>query len=148
MVPAFAGLPRDDARGLARYAAQALRAYAALARGDTGQALARFGALPDTSCHVCAVDRLTRAQLLAARGQDAAAAAILDDHRVGNQSTLQGGLWALERARVHERLGHRAQALEDYRFVAAVWRHADPELQPFVSEAGAALQRLGAEPRP
>jgi serine/threonine-protein kinase len=76
--PTLATLPRDDARGVARYVAQALRGYAALARGDSVQALARFAALPDTVCHVCALDRLTRAQLLAARGQDAAAAAILD----------------------------------------------------------------------
>jgi len=31
--------------------------------------------------------------------------------------------------------------------VAAVWMHADPELQPYVAEARAALARLAAEPR-
>ena len=146
--PTLATLPRDDARGVARYMAQALRGYAPLARGDTVQALARFAALPDTVCHVCALDRLTHAQLLAARGQDAAAATILDRHRFGNLSALQGGVWALERARVHERLGDRTQALEDYRFVADVWRHADPELLPLAAEARAALRRLAAEPKP
>ena len=147
-LPTTAGLSRNDARGLARYGAQALRAYAALARGDTVQALARFAALPDSVCDVCALNGLTHAQLLAARGRDADAAAILDHHRIGTLSALQGGLWALERARVHERLGNRTQALEDYRFVAEVWRHADPELLPLAAEARAALVRLAAEPKP
>ena len=56
-------------------------------------------------------------------------------------------LWRLERARVNERLGNLDKALPEYRFVADVWRHADPELQPYVEEAKAALKRLAAEPR-
>lgn len=56
-------------------------------------------------------------------------------------------LWRLERARVQERLGNRDKAITEYRFVADVWRHADPELQPYVEEAKAALKRLGGEPR-
>jgi len=54
-------------------------------------------------------------------------------------------LWYLERARVAERLGERARAMEAYQYVVVAWRRADPELQPYAAEARAALQRLGAE---
>ncbi len=147
-VPPFTMPTHAGAREVGRYAGQSLRGYLALARGDSNQALVRFQALPDTLCHTCAVDRLTTAQLLAGRGRYAEAAVMLAGHRVRSHGTLEGGFWALERARVNERLGERARALEDFRFVADVWRHADPELKPFVDEAHVALQRLGAEPLP
>jgi hypothetical protein len=50
-----------------------------------------------------------------------------------------------ERGRVHERLGNREVAADAYRFVADVWRNADPELQPFAQEAARGLARLNAE---
>jgi hypothetical protein len=56
-------------------------------------------------------------------------------------------LWTLERARVAERLGDREKAARDYQYVANVWRHADPELQPYVTEAREALTRVVGEPR-
>jgi serine/threonine-protein kinase len=144
----FAAPPDAEGRQMGRYHAQALRGYLDLARGDTARALTRFSALPDTVCHTCTLHRLTTAQLLAARGRHAEAAAILDRQRVRIHTSLQGGLWALERARVREQLGDPAGARDDYRFVADVWRHADPELLALVAEAKAGLQRLGAEPRP
>ena len=55
--------------------------------------------------------------------------------------------WALERARVAERLGERDGAIRGYQYVADVWRHADPELQPYVTEATQGLARLTSEPR-
>ena len=56
-------------------------------------------------------------------------------------------VWALERARVNDRLGNEEEAIEAYAFVADSWRNADPELQPVVEEARAALARLSGEPR-
>jgi len=56
-------------------------------------------------------------------------------------------LWVLERGRVNERLGNKEKAIVAFRYVTDVWRHADPELQPYVEEAKAALKRLAAEPR-
>jgi len=53
----------------------------------------------------------------------------------------------LERARAAERLGDREKAAHNYQYVTAVWRHADPELQPYVSEANAGLTRMTSEPR-
>ena len=55
--------------------------------------------------------------------------------------------FVLDRARLAERLGDRATAVKYYQFVVQAWLHADPELQPYVAEAHAALERLGREPR-
>ncbi len=131
-----------------RYSAAAARGYLALARGDTGEALDRFVALPDSLCPGCGYQRLASAQLLEARGREREAASLLDREIGPSPPSLNDPVWALERARVNERLGNRAKALASYSFVAAVWMHADPELQPYVAEARAALKRLSTEPRP
>jgi hypothetical protein len=39
-------------------------------------------------------------------------------------------------------MGDRRTAAKYYRFVAQAWLHADPELQPVVAEARAAITRL------
>jgi hypothetical protein len=51
----------------------------------------------------------------------------------------------LQGARAAERLGERRAAVRAYQFVADAWRHADPELQPYVAEARGALERLTQE---
>ncbi|TLY76333.1 MAG: hypothetical protein E6K43_02770 [Gammaproteobacteria bacterium] len=133
-----------------RYSAAAARGYLALARGDTSDALNTFLTLPDSLCPYCDDERLVTAQLLEARGRGPEAASRLEREikNIAGRSPLRESFWALERARVNERLGNRANALAGYSFVAAVWMHADPELQPYVAEARAALKRLSAEPRP
>jgi serine/threonine-protein kinase len=122
-------------------------AYRALARRDTTTALRLFTALPDTLCRECFLERLIVAQLLSARHRDHEAAQILEEplQPETEAETVGAVLWALERGRVNERLGNRDRALEAYSFVAAVWRHADPELQPIVEEARAGLRRLRGE---
>ena len=55
--------------------------------------------------------------------------------------------WLLQRGRVAERLNDRQQALRSFHTVAEVWLHADRELQPYVEEARAAIQRLSGEVR-
>ncbi len=128
------------------YQAGAARAFLALARGDSADALRQLAALPDTVCD-CLMHRVIAARLLEGEGRLAAAdsqlarahPAVLD---------LADGYWSLERGRVAERVERIAEAVRDYRYVAALWRHADPELQPYVQEARAALARLGAESRP
>jgi len=132
-----------------RYSAAAARGYLALARGDTSDALNTFLTLPDSLCPYCDDERLVTAQLLEARGRGPEAASRLEREikNIAGRSPLRESFWALERARVNERLGNRAKALAGYSFVAAVWIHADPELQPYVAEARAALARLAAEPR-
>ena len=54
-------------------------------------------------------------------------------------------MWTLLRARVAERLGRGTEAAQTYGWVAGIGRHADPELQPYVAEARAALARLTGE---
>jgi eukaryotic-like serine/threonine-protein kinase len=136
-------------RVVGRYAAGSAAAYLALARGDTATALARFLALPDDWCPSCYLDRLTTAQLLAARSRDAEAWAILRaDHVSATLAPFATTvLWVLLRGQVSERLGDRETALRSYGWVAGMWRHADPPLQPYVSEAREGLGRLSAEPR-
>ncbi len=127
---------------LRRYSAAAARAYLVLAQGDSAAALEAFAALPDSACGhglvSCRPPKLTEARLLVAAGQDQKAAAVLD--RWGELEPLA----LLERARIAERLGDRETALRCYRYVAAIWLHADPELQPYVREARTGLERLSA----
>jgi len=134
----------------ALYSAALAHAYLALARGDTAAALAGFLALPDSVCTFpsCILDRLTTVHLLLAAGRLNDAVAAMDRPLPGAFYWSSGdGLWHLERARVAERVGRRADAVREYAYVADAWRSADEELQPYVREARAALQRLSAEPR-
>ncbi len=155
-IQAFARVAADSTRaavlasrrGFWTYAAAATGPYLALARRDTLAALRGFAALPDSLCPACYLERYARGRLLAALGRNDEAAPLLDKELflpdVGRPS---GVLWALERGRVNERLGNRDKARDAFALVATVWRHADPELQPYVEEAKAALARLGSEPR-
>jgi serine/threonine-protein kinase len=126
-------------------------AYAALARGDSAKALTHLEAIPDTLCFVdfaseCFHLNLTLARLLAARGDDRRAGALLERWRWSAGANNGPSPWfvlaILERGRVADRLGERETAIESYRFVTEAWRRPDPELQPYVTEAREALARL------
>src|SRR2546426_4111098 len=80
-----------------------------------------------------------------ATGRDREAARVFDQ-QVTMPLTASSVWGTLERGRIAERLGDLATAARDYEFVVAVWRNADPELQPYVTEARVALQHLGATP--
>jgi hypothetical protein len=91
----------------------------------------------------CFYEKLTQARLASALGKDRRAADILDEWVVGELHVNPVGvLGTLERGRIAERLGQRDVAIKSYRFVADVWRHADPELQAYVTEAREMLKRL------
>jgi hypothetical protein len=79
--------------------------------------------------------------LLAATGRPREAAVILAERSTLLPSAIDV-LWALERARVAERLGDPATARRSYAVVADAWRDADADLSPVVDEARAALKRL------
>ncbi len=135
---------RGVERDIATYAHDAALAYLDLVRRDTAAAVRRLESLPDSLCAVCYFERLTLAQLLSARHEDEKAAKLLD--RSLTELTVPSHvLWALERARVAERMGNRAKASRDYQYVADAWRQADPQLQPYVTEAREALSRLAGE---
>jgi TolB-like protein len=126
-----------------RCLAGAASAYLVLARSDTADALRRFAALGDSIAYPMYV-RLTEAQLLAAQGREREAAVLLQPDYL-DEPVPREVFRYLVRARVAERLGQRDQAIPAYQLVASLWRNADPELQPFVAEARAALRRLSAE---
>jgi len=127
----------------------AARAHIALARRDTSAALEAYRPLTSsTTPWPYQGDRLIAARLLAGRGKVREAAEILNEAptqegEIGPR--LSDVLWYLERGRIAEQLGDTSRAIGAHRYVAAVWRHADAELQPFVAEARAAMERLSAE---
>jgi hypothetical protein len=123
----------------------AMNAYLSLARRDSAAALRGFESLGVNRCVLlCRAEPLVTARLLAARGRLAEADSILS-----RRWPIEGGLltvlYALERARVAERLGNRAGAIEQYSLVADAWAKADAELQPTVTEARQALARLRSD---
>jgi tetratricopeptide (TPR) repeat protein len=116
----------------------------ALARRDTAEALRRVLGVPDSLCPGFVPFRLFKAHLLAEAGRDREAAVLFDrtpslhwlDRSVGS------ALAVLQRGRVAERLRDREKAIQCYQLVLDLWRHADPELQPYVEEARAGLARV------
>jgi serine/threonine-protein kinase len=152
-VHAYADALTPDAvphESLRRYLTARAAASLALARRDTADAVRRYAALPESLCGGCqsalAQARLTTAQLLSARGRHQEAVLRLGPELPGLVRPL-AVFTALARARANEHLGRSGAALTDYRFVAQVWRAADPELEPYAREARAAVERLSAEPR-
>jgi len=118
-----------------------------LAHGDSAGALGRLQAIPDTLCladitSTCFHLKLTLARLLSAQGDDRRASALLERWRWTAGASPWFVLATLQLGRVAERLGEREKAIASYGFVTAAWRHADPELQPYVSEARDGLARL------
>jgi hypothetical protein len=79
--------------------------------------------------------------------RDREAAKLLDQAPCCARNSPLEVVLELDRARLAERRGDVPRAIEGYRYVVGMWRHADPELQPFVTEARQALKRLTAEPR-
>jgi serine/threonine-protein kinase len=122
-------------------------AYLMLARYDSAAALLRLESIPDTLCSAggfsstCFYGKLTLARLLAARGEYRPAGDLLERWwSLGDRPVCV--LAMLERGRITERLGERQKAVASYRYVADAWRRADPELQPYATEARDALARL------
>jgi tetratricopeptide (TPR) repeat protein len=136
------------ARDFVGYLIESSKAYLALVRGDSANALSRFLALPDSACFTfCPLDALERVQLLEALGRPQEALAWLERQPASTMlpPLPSDVLGMLVRGRLQERLGQRDKAIEAYAYVAAVWARADSVLQPYVAEARAGLTRLGAE---
>jgi len=135
---AYQHLPRTP------YHVAASTAYLELLRGDTARAIAMLQALP-TATGMVWPERLTLARVLEAQHRDRDALAVLDREFPQPWEWPSRAIWAVERARVADRLGEREKAKRWYGYVARVWRNADPELQPVVTEARQGLTRLTAE---
>jgi serine/threonine-protein kinase len=134
-------------RPVARYIAAAAQGYLTLARRDTSQAIRRLKSLPENVCPACYFDRLILAQLLLERHNDREAWQILEaEHPSSGLSPAASEiLWVLLRGRAAERIGELERAARSYAWVAGMWRNADAELQPYVTEAREGLARLTAE---
>ena len=110
-----------------------------------------MSAIPDTLCLAddlsdsCFHLNLTLARLLAARGDDRQAGALLERWRWSGGYTPSFVVATLELGRIAERLGDSRKAAEYYGFVTATWRRPDPELLPYVAEAQEGLARLRME---
>jgi len=129
-------------------AARTARAYGVLARGDTLEALSLLEGIPNLpGCYYCYDRQLTRARVLARLGRDREAAELLDHMPFERlfAPASESVVAALERGRVHERLGNREAAITAYSYVVDAWRNADAVLQSIVQEARVALQRLTGE---
>ncbi len=118
-------------------------AFLALARRDTATALSEFSVADHgMEMHYWP---LVRARLLVATGKDREAYDALWGSPPGiGWRTLTHGYWALEKARIAERLGENEDAIRNYQRVADVWLHADESLQVYVEEARSALDRLAS----
>jgi serine/threonine-protein kinase len=132
---------------LAAYVARSAGAYLALVRGDSVKALEDLLGLSAGDCPACYYDRLTLAQLLLEQRRDREAWQMLQAKPPGVAITAMpsGVIWSLLRGRAAERVGERERAIQSYGWVAGMWRNADPELQPYVTEAREGLARLTSE---
>jgi serine/threonine-protein kinase len=135
---------RGKLRG--RYLHSAATAYLALAQADSVEALRLLQSISDTLCmeNACFYEKFIEARLLAAAGQAQHAGAVLDQW-VWKAEGPFFVLGRLEQGRIAEGVGEHQKARESYQFVVDVWRHADPELAPYLREARAGLERLAAE---
>jgi serine/threonine-protein kinase len=120
-----------------------IRAYVALAKGDTATATRLFDALPDTVITI-PYDVFIRARLIG-KQDPKRAIAILERH---SQPDLLYPVRELERGRLAERVGDTERAVDAYAFVAAAWRNADAgPLRDGAKEATDALKRLDSDGR-
>ena len=67
--------------------------------------------------------------------------------RAARTHSVDANLWRLHRARLAERRGEREMALEEYAFIARLWRDADEPLRSLAVESRDAVARLTDEPR-
>ncbi len=136
----------DEPLHPAAYDTAVTRAYLALARHDTADAIRRFKTLPDSLCAgTCLPDALTRAELLMTHGQSAAADSLLNRRYQSLYLAVVDVFRVLTLARAADRSGDRQTAQEAYERIVATWSTADPELQPVVTEARTRLARLGGD---
>ena len=145
-------LQADSASAIRRMATSTAslgEAFGALARHDTSRAVRVLDAFPDSLCPVwCWFALEPRVRLLAAVGRQREAFALsLHRSHVDFAFSAMTVPVSLARARLADQLGD-GRAIDAYRVVVQTWAHADMSLQPIVSEAAAAIHRLGGKLHP
>jgi tetratricopeptide (TPR) repeat protein len=145
--PDATALVRDLDRGLraalawqARRPADALRLLEALECRDSQ------GDVDVTPFDARANERFLHGEVLAALGRDAEALQWFASLGTGSVTELPLRAPAeLRQAAIHERLGHRADAVRHYERFLALWRDADPALRATADSARRRLAALRAE---
>jgi hypothetical protein len=141
---------------LVRDLGRIIRADVAASAGRTAEALALLdgigGQVPFEQIRLPYFShehaRYLRSQLLHQAGRDSEALRLVEVAFVGTASELHYRAPShLLRAEIHQRLGDRAAAAEQYSRFVALWRGCDPALQPLVEDARAELAAMAAEPR-
>ena len=132
---------------LAHTLERSIRAHIAAAGGRTREALAELDAAgweAAASVFVAeAYDRYRRAELLADEGREDEALDWFGS--IAQRAAYESVYLApahLRQAEIYDRRGNRDAAVEHYRKVIDLWRHADPELQPVVNKARERLAAL------
>ena len=131
--------------------ARAVEGYDAWKRRETAQAIDRFESMQvhvayplafASEIYTLAFPRFLRAMALQETGRG--------EEAIGWFATLESSPYEiafrgpshLHRAEIYEQAGDAQRAIEHYRAFLALWPDADPELQPLVEQARAALARL------
>jgi eukaryotic-like serine/threonine-protein kinase len=126
------------------------RGMIALYTLDTATALAEFQAGDQGACRICALPGLAQAYELAGQPDSALAAWTRYLTSPYLFRIFQDAMWLprayFRLAELYERRGDRATAVEYYGRFAALWKDADPLLQPRVSQAKERRAVLTAEP--
>src|SRR5262249_2549583 len=131
------------ANAYAVYVAHAAEAHGALATGDTARATSLFSTLPDSlSLGFFVAERVAGAHLLEAQGRADQALAFLDRVPPAAQYGTTEVRWTYERARLAAKLGHTADAMRGYTFVANAWAQPDSALGEMANAARRARASL------
>jgi tetratricopeptide (TPR) repeat protein len=140
-----------DARTLGPDLALAIEGYDGWRTHEFDQALERFEgmelnvAYPMTfasELYTLAFPRYLRARSLEEVGRGEEAIGWYATLEVSPYELVFRGPSHLHRAEIYERSGDTQRAIEHYRAFVTLWENADPELQPLVEQARAALARL------
>ena len=130
----------------------------ALARGNYREAIPALRQAAEGVCNLCPLPLLGRAYELAGEADSAITVyeryvTTANTYRVIGPGPIIG-TDAYYLAETYQRLGElyeergrRDKAIDYYSHFAALWKHADPELQPRVADARRRITRLSGEPR-
>ncbi len=147
-VDSVAGAAPPEVRQELEPAADFIRAMLSLARGDSTAARRRTPRIENAPLGLQAETPfgLLPAELTLAFDPEDRAWALLQSRQSGAPEP-DAVIWRLYRARLAEKRGERAIAIDNYGFVARLWRDAEEPLAGLAREAREALVRLNAEPR-
>ena len=146
----------QESRTVVRSLARTIRAHVAAESGRANEGLTLLeevrGAIPFELLGLPYFSeehaRYLRSRLLFQAGRDEEALRLVENAFAGTPSELYYRAPAhLLQAEIHQRLGNREAAAEQYSRFIALWRSCDPPLRPVVEGARTQLARMVAEPR-